>query len=85
MEECTGSCRLTITCIDGKISEVMEKNLAGSFVVGDLVMLKSGGPIMTVTSIQPNYDKSSIKVSCQYDYRGEYRHFTGEPDTLVKA
>ena len=52
-----------------------------SFTVGDVVKLKSGGPLMTVLSI----DEAAHRVVCQWFDKSEARQAEFPPETLRAA
>ncbi|MFP6772518.1 MAG: DUF2158 domain-containing protein [Alphaproteobacteria bacterium] len=66
------------------ISEIQlgVKTMADTFSVGDTVQLKSGGPIMTVTSVGDEYGE--IKVNCTwFDKKDEQKYSSLSPETLA--
>lgn len=54
--------------------------MAEAFKVGDVVQLKSGGPVMTVETILLGGD-----VKCQWFARTTLKHAIFEPSALVRA
>jgi len=52
-----------------------------AFKVGDVVMLKSGGPKMTVSFVS---DESGLIECTWFDKSGERKHDEFSPDTLTE-
>lgn len=52
----------------------------GSFAIGDQVQLKSGGPVMTVSSTEGN----DQKIYCEYFKSDELKQVRLDPRTLDK-